>query len=520
VDGTFKVGVFSPNDPRPWVRSENLDMMLEYEGHLVSALRERGVEVVRGGEGLPREDQVAWSSALVKDHAARLAEARPAVLIVNQGSWTFPYDSIDAVKLFGELTGDAPRVVIWSYKDTRVPGLVAGMAAGGGLKRLGIPYATCYGRIDEDPAAADRLMEVLEFYRGRWESGEAVSRALELLPFQKYLALGGMSLKMATTTADVDQWQKLFKVSYEALDQSILPDRAAAMVDWTSQPGASDYEILDDRVAEAVTFLVDGGNGAFDFAGERTTSLEKFVLQIAFYYAAIDIAREYDVTFMGIKCQDELSARFCTVCPAAAFLNNDVGPDGRVKQIVPVACENDMDSALTQLLLHLLTKKPSGFGDFRDVEDGVLAIVNCGQHPHYFYGTADEPGMLKLGRAEYLGQESFYAAGGCSVRGRTPGGQTVTIARLGRQNLRYQLVATVMETVDVDVAEHDLYSRSWPIMKGRVPVTDDVLIDAWPCNHLAFAFGDWTAALAELAHRLDIGFRIFDKTGREFFKPT
>lgn len=41
VDEQFRVGVFSPNDPRPWVRSENLDMMLAYEGHLVSALRER-----------------------------------------------------------------------------------------------------------------------------------------------------------------------------------------------------------------------------------------------------------------------------------------------------------------------------------------------------------------------------------------------------------------------------------------------------------------------------------------------
>jgi L-fucose isomerase-like protein len=93
----------------------------------------------------------------------------------------------------------------------------------------------------------------------------------------------------------------------------------------------------------------------------------------------------------------------------------------------------------------------------------------------------------------------------------------VTIARLGRQNLRYQFVATVMETVDVDPAEHELYSRSWPVMKGRVPVPDDVLIDAWPCNHLAF--GDWTAALAELTHRLDIGYRIFDRNGTEYFKP-
>ena len=519
LEKKFRVGVFSPNDPRPWVRSGNLSMMLEYEGFLVEALRERGVDVVRGGEGLAREDQVAWSSALVKEHIARIAAARPAALIVNQGSWTFPYDSIDAVKLFAEMTGQVPRVVMWCYKDTRVPGLVAGMAAAGGLKRLGVPHATCYGKIDQDPTSADRLLEILDFYRARWESSDTVSEALGALPFQKYLALGGMSLKMSTTTADVDQWQKLFKVSYEALDQSVLPDRAAAMVEWSGEPGASGFVVKDERLDEAITFLVDGGHGSFDFVGEPTTSFEKFVLQLAFYFAALDIAGEYGVTFMGIKCQDELSAKFCTACPAAAFLNNDVGPDGRSKTVVPVACENDMDSALTQLLLHLLSGKPAGFGDFRDVEEGILAIVNCGQHPYHFFGTPDESPILKLGQAEYLGQEVFYAAGGCSVRGRTPGGQTVTIARLGRQNLRYQLVATVMETVEVDPSEHDQYARSWPILKGRVPLGDDVLIEAWPCNHLAFAYGDWTAALAELAHRLDIGYRIFDSRGREYYKP-
>lgn len=519
MDEQFRVGVFSPNDPRPWVRSENLDMMLAYEGHLVSALRERGVEVVRGGEGLPREDQIAWSTALVKDHVERIAARRPAALIVNQGSWTFPYDSIDAVKLLSTLTGEVPRVVIWCYKDTHVPGLVAGMAAGGGLKRIGVPFSTCYGQIDKDAGAADRLMEVLDFHRRRWESGPAVLGALEALPFQKYLALGGMSLKMSTTTADVDQWQKLFGVSYEALDQSVLPQRASRMVRWSGKPGASDYEITDGRVTAALEFLVGGGRGWFDFEGETTTSLAKFVLQLAMYFAAFDIAEEYGITFMGIKCQDELSAEYCTVCPAAAFLNNDVGPDGKEKRVVPVACENDMDSALTQLLLHLLSGRPSGFGDFRDVDDGVLAIVNCGQHPHYFFGGPDEDSIAKLSRAEYPGQEIFYAAGGCAVRGRTPGGQTMTIARLGRQNLRYELVGTVMETVEVEESEHELYSRSWPIIKGRVPVPDKVLIDVWPCNHLAFAYGDWTASLAELAHRLDIGFRIFDRRGREYYKP-
>ena len=89
----FRIGVFSPNDPRPWVRADNLDLMIDHESRLVEALQSRGYEVVRGGEGLAREDQIAWSTSLVQEHVGRIADADPAVLIINQGSWTFPYDS-------------------------------------------------------------------------------------------------------------------------------------------------------------------------------------------------------------------------------------------------------------------------------------------------------------------------------------------------------------------------------------------------------------------------------------------
>lgn len=515
---TIKVGVFSPNDPRPWVRAENLDLMLEHEASLIRALKSRGVQVVRGGDGFPKENQIAWNTHLVNAHIKKIAKARPDALIVNQGSWTFPYDSVDAVQAFQRETGDIARVVMFSYKDTQVPGLVAGMAAGGGLKRIGVPFASCYGVIDKDRRVLDDLMSILSFYKQRAAWAPKVRAAIRALRTQKFLALGGMSLKMPTTTADVDQWQKLFGISYEALDQSELLDRALGMVEWAGKPGASDYKVKDARVRRALRYLYEEGHGNFDFSRKRLPSIHRFVLQLSLFYAAVDVCEEYGVTFCGIKCQDELSAKHCTACLATAFLSNDVGPDGRRKRIIPTACENDMDSALTQLLMYLLTGKPAGFGDFRDVEDGVLAIVNCGQHPPYFFGTPDEDSRTKLDRAEYMGQEVFYDAGGSSVRGRTPGGQTMTIARMGRENLRYQLVATTIRTVRVTKEDHRRYDFSWPIIRGRIPIPDQVLIDVWPCNHLGFAYGDLTPALAELAHRLDIGFRIFDATGREYYK--
>ncbi|MDI6784634.1 MAG: hypothetical protein QME64_11155 [bacterium] len=516
--GKIKVGVFSPNDPRPWVRKENLDLMFKHESSLIRVLKSQGVEVIRGGDGFPKEDQIAWNTNLVRAQIKRIAAKKPEMLIVNQGSWTFPYDSVDAVQALSNETSDIARVIMFSYKDTQVPGLVAGMAAGGGLKRIGVPFVSCYGIVDKDPKVKKELNDIIQFYHRRAVAQEKVKKAISALRYQKYLALGGMSLKMPTTTADVDQWQKLFGISYEALDQSELKERALIMIDWSFIPGDSEYKIKDNRIKQAVSFLEK--HGKFDFTRDKLPSIHRFVYQLSFYYAALDICKEYGITFAGIKCQDELSARDCTACIATAYLSNDVGPDGKPKPIIPVACENDMDSSLTQLWMYLLTGKPAGFGDFRDVENGLLAIVNCGQHPPYFFGTPEENSAKKLDKVEYLGQEIFYAAGGSSVRGRTPGGQKLTIARLGRENLRYQLVATVIETVPVSPKEHDTYNPSWPIIKGKIPIPDRVLIDVWPCNHLGFAYGDLTAELVEMAHRVNIGYRIFDATGREYFKAS
>jgi len=516
----IKVGVFSPNDPRPWVRKENLDLMLEHEASLINALKRKGIKVVRGGDGFPQEDQIAWNTQLVMKQIENIAKEKPDVLLINEGSWTFPYDSIDAVKYYMKETNDIARVIIFSYKDTEVPGLVAGMAAGGGLKRIGIPFSICYGIIDKDPFTLDTLIALISFYKRRADVSEQVKEAIRKLGRQKYLALGGMSLKMATTTTDVDQWQKLFGISYEALDQSVIIDKALQMVEWIGKPGESEYTIKDKRIEEAMNYIVGKNHGDFDFSRDKLKSLHKFVLQMSLYYAVLDLFKEYGITFGGIKCQDELSAHYCTACIATAFLNNDVGPDGRSKDIYPVACENDMDSSLTQLWLYLLSGRPAGFGDFRDVEDGKLAIVNCGQHPPYFFGDIKDDSVKRLNNVEYMGQEIFYDAGGSSVRGRTPGGQIMTVARLGRENLRYYLVATIIETVDVSKSKHKKYNYSWPIILGKIPIPDETLINIWPCNHLGFTYGDYTPHLAEMAHRLDIGFRIYDANGREYYKAS
>ena len=514
----IKAGIFTPQDPREWVRKKTTREILEREKELIKRLSKKGVEVIKGGEKLPEEDQVAWNTKLVFRHIDYLVKNKIDVLIVNEAAWTFPYDTIDAIKYYGERIGKPPKVLMFSHMERSVPGLVAGMAIEGGLKRIGYSCYMVYG-LPEESGVIDEIVGVLRFLKGRIEAEKKVMEVLKKLPKQKYIAFGGMSLKMPTTTADVDQWQKIFKVSYDALDQSVILERAWKLVEWKGKPGESEYRIIDQRVKNAKKYILEEGHGKVDFSRPKLRGPEKLVYQLSLFYAVYDICKERNCTFAGIKCQDELSARECTACIPTAFLNNDVGPDGKRKKIIPTACENDMDSALTQLLLHLLSGRPAGFGDFRDIRDGILYIINCGQHPPYFFGKPDEEPEKKLDRVEYLGQEIYYLAGGSAVRGRTPAGQIMTVARLGRDNLRYKMVALPIETIEVKKDEHEMYDYSWPIIKGRIPISEKELVEMWPCNHLAFTYGDYTPHLVELCEHLNIGYTIYDREGRKYYRP-
>lgn len=135
-------------------------------------------------------------------------------------------------------------------------------------------------------------------------------------------------------------------------------------------------------------------------------------------------------------------------------------------------------------------------------------------------GGPEMESEAKLDLVEYLEQGIFYDAGGSSVKGRILRGHMMTVARLGRENLRYRLVAAVIETVDVDPSEHERYTLSWPIIKGRNPMSEEEeLIQVWPYNHLGFAYGDITPELAEIAHRLYIGYTIYEREGGKYQKP-
>ncbi len=526
----LKIGVFCGYDPRPWVMKECAQGDIRTLDGFIARLRQTGgYEIVYPGEKKSGYDKLCYTMGLAEEYADTFASRGVDVLINVHQTWTFPQLSQKVItsfinKMKARDCGFVPRIVLASIQDTQVPGMVSGMATGGALRQIGLNYAHHYGSF-ESSEIFDRLKETLDFYGQMADSHAGVRTLINGLHREHILEFGSLSLQMPTTRINQEELMARWGISSENLDQQVFLDRAFAMFEWQGQPGLSRINsVKDKRVSLALRELYDSKPEKFSAIKERSVPRDKFAIQCAMYMAISDIAAEKGATAVTIKCQDECSSVYATCCIATSFLGNNLDLQGRAKKIIPASCETDLPTLFSQLLLARLSGAPAGFGDFRYVKTDkaktILAVVNCGQHPMYFAGKERDSWRSKLASTDFPGQEHFYAAGGSAVRMRTAGKQEVTLARLGVENGRFTLAATIMDTYDVDASRHDSYNPAWPIIEGYVPVTDEVLGKEWPSNHLGFAYGYHLPALAELAEQMGIGYTIWDRKGRIYQKPS
>jgi L-fucose isomerase-like protein len=519
----IKVGIFSGYDPRPWVMEECADDDIKTLEELIGRIRDlKDYEIVYPGDALSGYDKLCYTVKLADQYAEVFAREEVAVLINVHQTWTFPQLSQKVItsyinKMKAQDCHFVPRIILASIQDTQVPGMVSGMATGGALAQLGISYTHVYGYFDSAEMLRD-LKRELDFFGSMSRSHQTVREVVQSLHREHILEFGSFSLQMPTTRIDQEEIMSRWGISSENLDQQVFLDRAFDMFGWQGDKGLSPIaEIMDRRVSKILDEIYDRFPEKFSVIAGREVSRDKFALQLAMYYAIADISEEKGATAATIKCQDECSSRYATCCMATSFLGNDRDLDGSQKRVIPASCETDMPTLISQLFLSRISGKPAGFGDFRYVktenERTILAVVNCGQHPVYYAGSENDTWEMKLQKTDFPGQEHFYAAGGSAVRMITSGNQDITLARLGVENGRLYLAATVMKTQDVGREKFKQYNQAWPIIEGAIPVTDKVLSMQWPSNHLGFVYGDYLPELIEMAEQLKIGYRIWGRDG-------
>ncbi len=498
---------------------------------LIARLEATGrYDIVWPGKKRRGWDKLCHTAELCEAFAAEFAKADVDGLLNIHPTWTFPQTSQKVVAAFAQKLKavDAtarPRLCMVSIQDPTVPGMVSGMATGGAFNQNGEAFVHVYGDFTAKQTLRE-LQTALDMFGRRAAMADKVRAIVDGLHGLHAIEFGSFSLQMPTTRINQEELTKRWGITSESLDQQVFLDRAFAMFDWQGAPGLSPItKTRDRRVTEAVAKNFDAHPEKFTAIAGRVVTRDKYALQVAMYFATFDIAREKGAGAVTIKCQDECSGKYATCCMATSFLGNDVDPLGKKKPMIPTSCETDLPTMYSQYLLKELAGVPAGFGDFRYVATGadgktLLAIVNCGQHPVYYAGKESDAVATKFANTDHPGQEHFYSAGGASVRMRTAPGQDVTVARLGVENGRLYLCATILRTTAVEPARHDNYNPSWPIIEGHVPVSDKVLGRRWPSNHLGFVYGDHVAALIELAERMGIGYQVWDRDGAEYWKPS
>lgn len=465
-----KVGLLTFSDGREEAHNELLSLNQRFINRVAETLRATGeVELVLG-------ERIIHTAREAVEEARRLVALGVDGTIFNFSIWVFPHLAVMAAR-----NGKGPYLLL-SNLNPKYAGLVGMMASAGSLDQLGIPNSRVWGDIRDRKV----LARVLSFARA--------ARVVSRLKGQTFGLFGGRSMGMYTGVAELSQWQNLFGIDIEHIDEWEIVRVAES--------------IHEERVMKGLEWLSSRiGRIAYDGSG---LTEEKLKLQLRAYLATKQLVKERELDFIGIKCQPELGNSYVTQCLTQAFLNDPYDMEGP-KDPVVCACEVDMDGALTMQILHLLTGLPTLFFDFRhyDPAEDIFVFSNCGAQCTWYAARSDCPEDDLRQVTFYPQSRTFYPAGGATVQYMAKAGKA-TLARLARRNGKYWMAIMPAEFVEYPREKMEETSPEWPQAFAKLKVKPEELISEYGSNHAHAVAGDWVNELLEVCRLLGVEAKVFD----------
>ncbi len=419
----------------------------------------------------PLESGVLQSSQGVADFARRCQEERIQSLIIHLPIWG---DPIFSVKLVSQL--ELPVLLLGNIRpDTS--SMVGILGAGGALDQIGAAHL----RVFDDGSEETRKL-VRAFVRA--------SAARSQLRGQTLGLFGGRSLGILTAVIDAAQWQRLFGVDVETVDQLEIVKLA---------------ETLPQAEVDRHAAWLSERLGGVSFA-ENFTPLA-FERQVRSYLATRYLVERLGLDFVGVKCQPELSDGYVTQCVAHMLMGGRLDADGQ-KRLCVHACESDADGALTMQVLSLLSEgRPASLLDVRwyNAAAGLWTLANCGAIPAAFGATPQDPSGFS---SFQLGPHVFGKGGGGAVAGvATP--QAVTLARLCRKNSEYWMAIVPGEVVQPDPADLERVTPAFPKAFVRCAAGMDFL-SSFGSNHIHMVAGDLSEEIISFCRLSGIPWKIWN----------
>lgn len=478
----IKVGILTISDGREYLHEEYRELNMGYQKEIAGRLTQTGeFEVVCGSVPIHTNEEA-------RTEAAKLQREGVEATIFNYAIWCYPQFTAVATNF-----APGPYLLFCNLHPSEC-GMVGMMAAAGTLDQLGIRYSRLWGSI-KDEAVLGKMKSFLR-------SAATVGR----LKGQTFGNFGGRPLGMYTAVANLEQWQKLFGIDVENIEQDDIIRAGERMPEEEVEKA---FEWLNRKV------------GSIQYDGLGLTP-DKLKLQIKSYYGLRKIIEDKKLDFIGIKAHGDLTDRYVTMDVAEGFLNDPYDWNGPHEPIV-AATEADMDGALTMQIFKLLTGSPVLFADVRhyDKENDLWFFSNSGTHATYFAGGNMEQPEENLKAVTFYPETHYYPAGGASVHHFAKGGQ-VTLARLARKNGQYYLTIVPAEFVDIErdkaLQLGSMTTPAWPVAFARLRVGADEFIQGFPCNHIHGVYGNWVDELETVARILDIPVQLMggrDNGGKE-----
>lgn len=456
----MKIALATPGDSRDDFYARRRELMAAESAKLAWLRAECDViesDVIRTGE------QAAA-------FAARALAFGAHALVIFLPVWA---DPILAVKLSTHLP---LPVLLLGNTLPQTSSIVGLLAAGGALDQIGHLHTRAL-----DYVTAEQQRPVLAFLRAA--SARAALRGQTLGLF------GGRSLGIFTTVADPAQWQRLFGVDIETVDQAEIVALAESLP--------------QEEVERSLTWLTSRV-GAVEYGGAFTPL--KLARQVRSYLATRKLVEQRRFDFVGVKCQPELTDGYVSQCVAHALMNGTLDADGE-KAAVVHACESDADGALTMQILHLLSGgQPTALLDVRwlDPETGLWTLVNCGATAAAFCATpADPTGLSAIHLVPHV-----FGAGGGGALSAVIAPQQVTLARLCRRNGEYWMAILAGCTQHATRADLARTTSAFPQAFLQIPAGRDFIME-FGSNHLHMTSGDYVAELTAFCRQTGIPYKVW-----------
>jgi L-fucose isomerase-like protein len=203
------------------------------------------------------------------------------------------------------------------------------------------------------------------------------------------------------------------------------------------------------------------------------------------YYAIKELIKIYKLDSINVKCQYELSQAYkCIACPALSLIAEE-GP--------VTACEGDVLTTVSQIILNLLTGQPIAYGDILNVEKGEAIFSACGFAP---YSLAENPEKVQLNDINHPGFE----------------GPVVSLA-FKKGKITYMRINEGADGYIVNIGtgvglNSELRQGRFPALKFKIDGEEKKFLETLYCQHYAICYGDYVKEIVALCNFLNIDYMI------------